>query len=70
MAADPGQVATARVWDDAGNSGVPVGVQVAVPLTIATGWPSEVTRSAPTVHWAVTHGPLPAGGTKAHPAIS
>jgi hypothetical protein len=28
----------------------------------------EVTLTAPTTHCAVTHGPLPAGGTKAHPA--
>jgi len=47
---------------------VPVGVQVAVPVKIANGWPSDVTRAAPTTHWAVTHGPLPVGGVKAQPA--
>ena len=50
-------------------SGVPVGVQVAVPVMITTGCPPAVTRVAPTVHCAVTHGPLPLGGVNAQPAI-
>src|SRR5260370_29720020 len=57
-----------RVWAAKGTSGVPGGTQVAMPVMITSGWPMEVTRTAPTVHWAVTQGPLPAGGTKAHPA--
>jgi len=36
---------------------------------MTTGWPSDVTRTAPTTHWAVTQGPLPPGGTKGHPAM-
>jgi hypothetical protein len=51
-------------------SGVPVGVQRATPVMMTTGWPREVTRTAPTVHWPVTQGPLPAGGTKAQPATT
>jgi hypothetical protein len=57
-----------RVWADIGNSGVPVGTHVATPVMTTTGWPSDVTRTAPTTHCAVTQGPLPAGGAKAHPA--
>jgi hypothetical protein len=49
-------------------SGVPVGVHMDVPVIITSGWPSEVTREAPKSHCAVTHGPLPVGGAKAHPA--
>jgi len=58
-----------RVWAVTANSGVPVGTQVAIPVIMATGWPSDITWTAPTTHCAVTQGPLPAGGTKAHPAI-
>jgi len=41
-------------------------VQVAVPVMITTGWPSDITRTAPAVHFAVTHGPLPVGATSGH----
>jgi hypothetical protein len=57
-----------RVWADTGNSGVPVGVQVDMPVMITTGCPSEVTRTAATVHCPVTHGPLPPGGMNGQPA--
>jgi hypothetical protein len=68
--ADRCYVASARVWATVGSRGVPVGTQVAIPVMIATGCPSENTRNAPTVHWAVTQGPLPAGGAKAHPTTA
>jgi hypothetical protein len=61
-------VAIARIWASTGMSGVPVGTQVATPVMITTGWPIEVTRTAPTSHCAVTHRPLPAGGANVHPA--
>ena len=64
------QVATVRVWVETGTRGVPVGTQTAMPLKIATGWPSEVTRNDPVTHWAVTQGPLPTGGTNAQPATT
>jgi hypothetical protein len=57
-----------RVCASMGNNGVPVGMQVAMPVIITTGWPSDITCTEPITHWAVTQGPLPAGGTKAHPA--
>jgi hypothetical protein len=60
----------ARVCASTGRSGVPVGMQIDTPLMITTGCPIEVTRTAPTTHCPVTHGPLPAGGTKAHPATA
>ena len=41
-----------------------------MPVMIATGCPIEVTLIAPTTHCAVTQGPLPGGGTKAHPATT
>src|SRR5271169_3539235 len=50
--------------------GVPVGAQTEVPVIMATGWPFEMTMVAPTTHWPVTQGPLPAGGTKAQPAMA
>lgn len=38
---------------------------------MTSGWPSDVTRNAPTIHCAVTHGPLPAdGGGMAQPATT
>jgi hypothetical protein len=37
---------------------------------MATGCPCEKTCTAPTTHCAVTHGPLPAGGTNAQPATA
>jgi hypothetical protein len=64
------QLATTRVWAETGSSGVPVGTHTAVPVMTATGCPSEVTRTAPTTHCAVTHGPLPTGGANAHPATA
>ncbi len=51
-------------------SGVPVGAQTDTPVMMTSGWPSDTTRTAPTTHWPVTHGPLPAGGTKAQPATA
>jgi hypothetical protein len=53
-----------------GTNGVPVGVQIDTPVMIASGCPSESTRSAPTSHWPVTHGPLPPGVTNAQPATT
>jgi hypothetical protein len=50
--------------------GVPVGTQTETPLNMATGWPFEVTKSEPRIHWPVTHGPLPTGGTNAQPAMA
>jgi len=41
-----------------------------MPVMMATGCPIEVTLIAPTTHWAVTQGPLPAGGANAHPATA
>jgi hypothetical protein len=38
------------------------------PDKITTGCPSDRTWVAPMTHSAVTHGPMPAGGAKAHPA--
>jgi hypothetical protein len=35
---------------------------VAVPVEIVSGWPFEVTRVVPVVHWAVVHGPPACGG--------
>jgi hypothetical protein len=35
---------------------------------MTTGCPMELTRKAVTSHCAVTHGPLPVGGEKLHPA--
>jgi hypothetical protein len=58
----------ARIWELTGRRGVPVGTQTAIPVMMTTGCPSDVTWTAPTDHWAVTQGPFPAGGTKAHPA--
>ncbi len=49
-------------------SGVPVGAQIAWLSSSTAGWPATKTRVAATTHCAVTHGPLPAGGTKAQPA--
>jgi len=63
-----GQVARTRGCAETGSKGVPVGTQTAVPVSRASGWPMEVTCTAPTTHWAVTQGPLPAGGTNAQPA--
>jgi hypothetical protein len=60
--------AVTRTWNSTGNKPVPVGVQTACPVFSNTGWPSTNTLVDPTVHWAVTQGPFPAGGTKAHPA--
>jgi hypothetical protein len=37
---------------------------------MTSGWPVDVTRVAPTDHCPVTHGPLPPGGTNAHPATA
>src|SRR5664279_1403418 len=53
-----------------GKSGVPVGMQIAIPVMIATGCPCDNTCTAPTTHCAVTHGPLPASGTNAQPATT
>src|SRR5512143_2766671 len=37
---------------------------------ITSGWPSDATRTAPTIHWPVTHGPFPPGVTNGHPATT
>jgi hypothetical protein len=63
-------VATTNVWAHTGISGVPVGTHCATPVINASGCPLEVTMTEPTIHIAVTHGPLPAGGTKAQPATA
>ena len=55
---------------ETGSSGVPVGTQIETPVMIATGCPFENTRVAPTTHWPVTHGPLPAAARTAHPATA
>ena len=52
-----------------GSMGVPVGVQIDAPLRIATGCPFDCTLVEPVIHCPVTHGPFPAGGANAHPAI-
>jgi hypothetical protein len=39
------------------------------PLMMATGCPLEVTKTDPMTHMPLMQGPLPAGGTKAQPAI-
>jgi hypothetical protein len=39
-----------------GIIGVPVGMQVDVPIIVATGAPPAVTRVAPLVHCPVAHG--------------
>ncbi len=61
-------MARARVWDAAGTSGVPVGEQTEAPPRMARGWPSDVTLTEPVSQRAETHGPLPMGGAKSHPA--
>jgi len=63
-------VARTRVWADTGNRGVPVGTHTETPVRMATGCPIDKTCTAPTTHCAVTQGPLPGGGTKAHPATA
>lgn len=55
-------------WTTVGISGVPVGAQTLTLSCSTTGWPPAVTRTAATVYWAVTQGPLPAVGTKVQPA--
>ncbi len=45
-----------------------MGAHIETPLMMTTGWPMAITLTAPTSHCPVTQGPLPAGGTKAHPA--
>ena len=44
------------------TSGVPVGAQIAWLSSNRSGCPLDVTRVAPVIHWAVTQGPLAAGG--------
>ncbi len=43
-------------------NGTPVGTHVATPLEMTSGWPCEVTRTVPTLHIAVAHGPPEFGG--------
>jgi len=51
--------------------GVPVGAQMEVLDCSSTGCPPANTRVAPTSHWPVTQGPLPAvGGGMLQPAIT
>jgi hypothetical protein len=64
-------IAVARVWVTVIIKGVPVGTQIAWLSSKSNGWPLEVTRVAAVTNWAVTHGPLPAGGGgKEHPATT
>src|SRR5271170_241031 len=66
-----GHVAVTRVCVTVISSGVPVGAQIAWLESTTSGWPLEVTRTVPTIHCAVTHGPLAAGGGgNAHPATT
>jgi hypothetical protein len=59
----------ARGWVKTTNRGVPVGAQMAWLSNNSRGTPFENTRLAPVIHWAVTHGPLPAvGGGMVQPA--
>jgi hypothetical protein len=37
---------------------------------MATGWPCDITCTAPTTHCPTTQGPLPAMGTNGHPATA
>jgi hypothetical protein len=62
------QLPFTRTWVTAMISGVPVGAQIAWLSRRTTGTPPAVTRVAAVTHCAVTQGPLPPGGTKAHPA--
>ena len=48
--------AVTRVWVEAIVTGVPFGTQTAWLSTRTSGWPPEVTRGAPVIHCAVTHG--------------
>lgn len=53
------------------STGVPLGAQIAWLLNTTKGCPFEVTRVEPTSHWAVTQGPLAAGGGgRAQPATT
>jgi len=55
----------------AGIKGVTVGAQIAWLLSSKIGTPLANTRVDPVTHWAVTQGPLAAGGGgNAHPAIT
>src|SRR5260370_20083429 len=45
-------------------------MQIETPGIRGNGCPCETTRTVPTIHCPVTHGPLPAIGTKAQPAIT
>src|SRR5262249_7259215 len=49
-------------WVKATESGVPGGVEVALLSASNNGTPKLLTLCAPTVHCALTHGPLPLGG--------
>ena len=64
------QVPITRICVAITFSGVPVGAQMAWVVWRSTGAPPAKTRIAPTTHCAVTHGPLPAGGTNGQPTIA
>jgi hypothetical protein len=52
-------------------NGVPVGTQMAWLSCRSKGSPLEVTRTAATIQFAITQGPLAAmGGGKAQPAMT
>src|SRR5258706_7612237 len=64
-------MAEARTCVPAIISGVPLGAQIAWLLCTSSGCPFESTRVVPASHWAVTHGPLAAGGGgRAQPATT
>jgi hypothetical protein len=59
-------VAVTRACTTEAVSGVPVGTHVAVPDEMTSGCFIDVTRTVPTLHVAVVHGPPDCGG-KEHP---
>jgi hypothetical protein len=63
-------VAVTRVWVTITFNGVPVGAHTARLVCVNTGCPPASTRVAATTHCAVTHGPLPPGGTNGQPATT
>jgi hypothetical protein len=70
MSASFAHMPVTRVCVTVISSGVPVGAQIAWLSNSSSGCPFDVTRTAPVIHCAVTHGPLPPGGTKAQPAMT
>src|SRR5262249_50663312 len=52
-------VASTRTCAETGSIGVPVGMHVDAPVIVARGTPPASTRTAPLIHWPVTHGGAP-----------